>query len=234
MARSNGNAVIELSDADAARYAANSFTLVQGNEARLLMPAGVSDHLLAQIRERGVTPITVDVSEFLEKGGGSVKCMIGDLGSIGVGDARNGAHSTGGSLAVSADGRFAARRPRSALTERPYPDVTQNAACSSHQRRRVVLSVADEADCRVSCCGSTPLRVLTRAHLPGLAARLCSKIIRCVHSQFSDAAPDLSTAASCTCVSQPADRTDRTREARSSILVRWRTLCCGCCSGSGA
>jgi N-dimethylarginine dimethylaminohydrolase len=77
-----GNAVIELSDADAARYAANSFTLVQGNEARLVMPAGVSNRLLAQIRERGVTPLTVDVSEFLKKGGGSVKCMIGDLGAV--------------------------------------------------------------------------------------------------------------------------------------------------------
>ena len=31
---------------------------------------------------RGVTPISVDVSEFLKKGGGSVKCMIGDLGVI--------------------------------------------------------------------------------------------------------------------------------------------------------
>ena len=78
-----GNAVIELSEADAARYAANSFSLVQGNEARLLMPAGVSDRLLAQVRERGMTPITVDVSEFLKKGGGSVKCMIGDLGAVG-------------------------------------------------------------------------------------------------------------------------------------------------------
>ena len=34
------------------------------------------------MRERGVTPLTVDVSEFLKKGGGSVKCMIGDLGPI--------------------------------------------------------------------------------------------------------------------------------------------------------
>jgi N-dimethylarginine dimethylaminohydrolase len=75
-----GNAVIELSDADAARYAANSFSLVQGSEARLVMPAGVSDRLLSQVRDRGVTPLTVDVSEFLKKGGGSVKCMIGDLG----------------------------------------------------------------------------------------------------------------------------------------------------------
>jgi len=38
--------------------------------------------LLAQLRERGVTPVTIDVSEFLKKGGGSVKCMIGDLGPV--------------------------------------------------------------------------------------------------------------------------------------------------------
>jgi hypothetical protein len=29
-----------------------------------------------------VTPLCVDVSEFLKKGGGSVKCMIGDLGPV--------------------------------------------------------------------------------------------------------------------------------------------------------
>jgi hypothetical protein len=49
------------------------------------MPEGVSDALLARIRERGTTPLTVDVSEFLKKGGGSVKCMIGDLGLVAEG-----------------------------------------------------------------------------------------------------------------------------------------------------
>jgi N-dimethylarginine dimethylaminohydrolase len=34
------------------------------------------------VRERGVEPVVVDVSEFLKKGGGSVKCMIGDLGPV--------------------------------------------------------------------------------------------------------------------------------------------------------
>jgi hypothetical protein len=34
------------------------------------------------VRERGVDPVVVDVSEFLKKGGGSVKCMIGDLGPV--------------------------------------------------------------------------------------------------------------------------------------------------------
>jgi N-dimethylarginine dimethylaminohydrolase len=77
-----GDRVIELDEQDAERYAANSFTLTQGGDSLLLVPGGVSDRLLDQIRERAVTPITVDVSEFLKKGGGSVKCMIGDLGPV--------------------------------------------------------------------------------------------------------------------------------------------------------
>jgi N-dimethylarginine dimethylaminohydrolase len=80
-----GDRLIELSDADAARYAANSFSLTHGTESILFLPAGVSDRLLAQVRECGVAPIQVDVSEFLKKGGGSVKCMIGDLGPMAVG-----------------------------------------------------------------------------------------------------------------------------------------------------
>jgi N-dimethylarginine dimethylaminohydrolase len=77
-----GDGVIELEEHDAQRYAANAFTLTQGSDSLLLLPDGVSERLLDQIRERGVTPITIDVSEFLVKGGGSVKCMIGDLGPV--------------------------------------------------------------------------------------------------------------------------------------------------------
>ena len=77
-----GEHLIELGEEDAARYAANSFALTQGGDSHLVMPAGASERLLAEVRERGVTPVTVDVSEFLKKGGGSVKCMIGDLGLI--------------------------------------------------------------------------------------------------------------------------------------------------------
>ncbi|MGH7948965.1 MAG: arginine deiminase-related protein [Candidatus Binataceae bacterium] len=40
----------------------------------------MSERLRNQIRERSVEPVTIDVSEFLAKGGGSVKCMILDLG----------------------------------------------------------------------------------------------------------------------------------------------------------
>jgi N-dimethylarginine dimethylaminohydrolase len=77
-----GDAVIELSEPDARRYAANAFGLVRGGESFLFLPAGVSEGLLARVRERGTTPVPVDVSEFLKKGGGSVKCMIGDLGVV--------------------------------------------------------------------------------------------------------------------------------------------------------
>jgi N-dimethylarginine dimethylaminohydrolase len=76
------DALVPLSDQDAACYAANSFTLTQGGVSHLVMPEGVSARLQAQVGERGVTPVVVDVSEFLAKGGGSVKCMIGDLGPV--------------------------------------------------------------------------------------------------------------------------------------------------------
>ena len=81
-----GDVLLPLARADAERYAANSFTYTHGSDATLVMPDGVSQRLLDQIRERGVTPLVVDVSEFLKKGGGSVKCMIGDLGPVGVDD----------------------------------------------------------------------------------------------------------------------------------------------------
>jgi N-dimethylarginine dimethylaminohydrolase len=74
--------LIPLSDADAGRYAANAFTLNNPDGTFLILPGGVSQRLRDQVRDRGVTPLTVDVSEFLKKGGGSVKCMIGDLGII--------------------------------------------------------------------------------------------------------------------------------------------------------
>jgi len=74
------DAIIPLCAADAALYAANSFTLAQNETHVLFMPGGVSVRLQEQIREHGVEPITIDVSEFLRKGGGAVKCMIGDLG----------------------------------------------------------------------------------------------------------------------------------------------------------
>jgi N-dimethylarginine dimethylaminohydrolase len=75
-----GENLIALSEADAALYAANSFQIERDGKLFIFLPEGVSDALRQQIRERGVEPVVIDVSEFLAKGGGSIKCMILDLG----------------------------------------------------------------------------------------------------------------------------------------------------------
>ncbi len=72
--------LIELSEDDGAMYAANAFHTDLDGRQFLFLPRGVSERLLSQIRERGVDPVVVDASEFLAKGGGSIKCMILDLG----------------------------------------------------------------------------------------------------------------------------------------------------------
>jgi len=75
-----GPELVTLDSNDAAHYAANSFQIRSGGNCTLVLPSGVSQSTLAQIRERGVEPTLVEVSEFLAKGGGSIKCMILDLG----------------------------------------------------------------------------------------------------------------------------------------------------------
>ncbi len=78
-----GERLVELSEDDAAIYAANSFALEVKGQPTLVMPAGSSGQLRALVAEHETRVIPVDVSEFYKKGGGSVKCMIGDLGVIG-------------------------------------------------------------------------------------------------------------------------------------------------------
>jgi len=75
-----GARLIELSDSDAALYAANSFQIERDGRFSLFMPFGASEALCTRIRANGVEPALVDVGEFLAKGGGSIKCMILDLG----------------------------------------------------------------------------------------------------------------------------------------------------------
>lgn len=72
--------LIPIQESDARRYASNSFQTIYNNTTYLFMPSGLSSGLLDKIKERNVTPVEVDVTEFMKKGGGSVKCMIGDLG----------------------------------------------------------------------------------------------------------------------------------------------------------
>lgn len=75
-----GADLIELPESDAALYAANSFQIESDGRLFLFLPEGVSEALRRTIQERGVEPVLIDVSEFLAKGGGSIKCMILDLG----------------------------------------------------------------------------------------------------------------------------------------------------------
>ena len=76
-----GANLVALSEPDAAIYAANSFQIdATDGRLKLFMPEGVSETLMGEIRARGVEPVLVNVSEFLAKGGGSIKCMILDLG----------------------------------------------------------------------------------------------------------------------------------------------------------
>jgi N-dimethylarginine dimethylaminohydrolase len=77
-----GEDLIALGNADAETYAANSFALEHQGEHILVMPQGISERMESSVRERGVRVLKVDVSEFKKKGGGSVKCMIGDLGEL--------------------------------------------------------------------------------------------------------------------------------------------------------
>ncbi len=81
--RAYGERLIPLDDADAAIYAANSFAFARAGRHFLVVPGGVSKTLADRIREHDVTVLEADVSEFYKKGGGSVKCMIGDLGEVG-------------------------------------------------------------------------------------------------------------------------------------------------------
>jgi N-dimethylarginine dimethylaminohydrolase len=74
--------LIPLSSRDAFFYAANSFQVRTAEGLKLILPEGVSESLLREVEGRGVMPVTIDVSEFLKKGGGAVKCMIGDLGIL--------------------------------------------------------------------------------------------------------------------------------------------------------
>lgn len=74
------SSVLFLDDRDAAAFAANSFNMQYKGQEILFMPAGVSGHLVRHIEALDVQVVKIDVSEFLEKGGGAVKCMIGDLG----------------------------------------------------------------------------------------------------------------------------------------------------------
>lgn len=81
-----GDRLILLGEEDGRRFAANSFqfeTRYYGERIfLLLMPDGMSQELYQRVRSFGVVPCPADLSEFLEKGGGAVKCMLLNLGEL--------------------------------------------------------------------------------------------------------------------------------------------------------
>lgn len=76
-----GDRVIPLTEPDAAAFAANAYQVETTPTPTLLITHRASAGLQATLRQHGVEPRLVDVSEFMEKGGGSVKCLLWHLGS---------------------------------------------------------------------------------------------------------------------------------------------------------
>lgn len=73
------DSLIPLSDADAACYAANAYAVTLRGVPHLFLTVSASAGLKTRVESMGVKVVEVDVSEFLKKGGGSVKCMVFDL-----------------------------------------------------------------------------------------------------------------------------------------------------------
>ena len=73
--------VFWLDEAEAWNFAANSFPMFYRGNPLLFIPGGMSMGLRKQIEAKGIPTVPIQVSEFFEKGGGSVKCLIGDLGA---------------------------------------------------------------------------------------------------------------------------------------------------------
>ena len=71
---------ISISDEDAFCFVPNSFYFESGYKRFLITPQQISENLKQQIRQLNVEIIPINVSEFFSKGGGSIKCMILDLG----------------------------------------------------------------------------------------------------------------------------------------------------------
>lgn len=78
--------LISIRDDDGKKFAANSFYVETEKGKFLVMSEGLSHELMNQIEKRGVTPVPVDAFEFFNKGGGSVKCMVCDLGMMDIED----------------------------------------------------------------------------------------------------------------------------------------------------
>ncbi|OGX41350.1 MAG: hypothetical protein A3C53_00720 [Omnitrophica WOR_2 bacterium RIFCSPHIGHO2_02_FULL_68_15] len=76
-----GDRLVRLERPDAEAFAANAWQADTASGPRLVIAAQIRPELAAGLRARGVEPLVVDVSEFTVTGGGSVKCLLLDLGA---------------------------------------------------------------------------------------------------------------------------------------------------------
>jgi N-dimethylarginine dimethylaminohydrolase len=77
-----GRKLHPLSKADAEAFAANGFQMDTPEGPHVLLPQGVSRDVTDRVAALGLGCTTVDVSEFFRKGGGSIKCLLCDLGPV--------------------------------------------------------------------------------------------------------------------------------------------------------
>ena len=63
-------------------FLTNSFQIDTVKGPHLVLPSGTSESVTSMVSSLGFAFTTVDVSEFYEKGGGSIKCMLCDLGLV--------------------------------------------------------------------------------------------------------------------------------------------------------
>jgi len=77
-----GSLLHPMSRQDAEAFVANSFQLQTPEGPHILFPTGVSSDVKALASSLGIPHTLVDVSEFFEKGGGSIKCLLCDLGPV--------------------------------------------------------------------------------------------------------------------------------------------------------
>lgn len=76
--RELGVDVLEISEEDALAYACNALCIGE----RVLMPAGVSDGLQAQLGERGFDVQPIELTELFGKGGGGPRCLVNELRGV--------------------------------------------------------------------------------------------------------------------------------------------------------
>jgi len=75
-----GKRLFPLSRDDAENFVANSFQVDTDQGPHLVLPEKTSDKVKSTLKTLDIPFSTIEVSEFYEKGGGSIKCLLCDLG----------------------------------------------------------------------------------------------------------------------------------------------------------